>query len=358
MDQKQDIAIHKETFGYLPHGDQVSLYRLTNNSGMSVDIIDYGAIIVRMLVPDKQGRPGDIVLGFDHLEPYLGPHPKFGALIGRYANRIAYGRVTIDGESYQLPVNLPPHHIHGGEQGFDRHLYHAETKTHDHAAELILSRTSPHMEQVFPGNLSLRISYMLTDDNELRITYHARTDRTTILNLTNHSYFNLKGAGNGDILDHNLMISSDRYVGTDQALIPTGELLPVVHTPLDFRAAKRIGQEISSDHESMRYQGGYDHCYVLKGNGELNLAAEAKDQTTGRVMKVYTTEPAVQLYTANFGDHSIEGKDSAVYKAHSGFCLETQHFPDSPNHPEFPSTELQPGETFESVTVYAFSVED
>jgi aldose 1-epimerase len=348
------MNIQTQPFGKLPDGTAVELYTLSNESGMIVQIMTYGGIITSLRVPDREGNLGDVVLGYDSLDGYLTRNPYFGCIVGRFANRIAGGRFALDGVDYQLAVNNGPNHLHGGLVGFDKRVWRAATGRSDGAICLALSYLSRDGEENYPGNLYVTVTYTLMRDNALRISYRARTDKPTILNLTNHTYFNL--AGVGDILDHEVMINADRFTPVNEALIPTGDLQPVEGTPLDFRQPMRIGARINDPHEQIARAGGYDHNFVVNGTpGELRLAARVYEPTRGRVLEVRTTEPGVQFYTGNFLDGTISGKGGVVYARRSGLCLETQHFPDSPNQPTFPSTVLRPGENFHSTTVFTFS---
>jgi len=339
-------------FGRNPSGEEVMLYTLANARGTMVKITPFGGIITSIIVPDREGRMGDVVLGFDALADYTDKVPFFGAIIGRYGNRIAGGRFTLDGKSCTLACNNGPNHLHGGIRGFDKVLWQAENVQAD-VASLTLTYLSPDMEEGYPGNLSVKVSYALTDDDRLAIDYSASTDKKSVINLTNHSYFNL--AGEGQILDHELFIDADRYTPIDEGLIPTGELAQVVNTPFDFRTPQAIGARINAQDEQLIRAGGYDHNYVLNGKmGELRRAAAAFEPRTGRLLEVWTTEPGMQLYTGNFLDGTLTGKEGRSYGYRSGFCLETQHFPDSPNHPAFPTTVINPGEIWASRTVFRF----
>jgi aldose 1-epimerase len=344
--------ITEQDWGLTRDGTPVRLFTLANRNGMVARITSFGAILTELQVPDRQGHLTNVVLGFDNLEQYLAGHPAFGATIGRFANRIANARFTLDGREYQVTVNHGPHHIHGGARGFDKVVWESRTLPPRHnAASVQFTYLSPDGEEGYPGNLTVVVIYTLTDDNELRIDYHATTDKPTIVNLTNHSYFNL--AGHGDVLDHVLHIDADRYTPANQDLIPTGEIAPVRGTPLDFTEPTPIGARI----DQLRPRpNGYDHNYVLNSGGSaLALAARAHEPKSGRVLEVFTTEPGVQLYTGNWLDGRLRGIGGVVYGRHSGFCLETQHYPDSINHPSFPSTILRPGQTFQSTTVFKFS---
>jgi len=348
------MNIQMQPFGNLPDGTSVELYTLSNANGMTVQIVTYGGIITSLRVPDREGRPGDVVLGYDSLDGYLARNPYFGCIVGRFANRIAGGRFVLDGATYQLAVNNGSNHLHGGLVGFDKRVWRATTGRNDGAVCLVLSYLSKDGEENYPGNLYVTVAYTLMRDNVLRINYRACTDKPTILNLTNHTYFNL--AGTGDILDHQVTINADRFTPVNEALIPTGELQPVEGTPLDFRQATRIGARINDPHQQIARAGGYDHNFVINGApGELRLAARVYEPAHGRVLEVRTTEPGMQFYTGNFLDGTITGKGGVVYGQRAGLCLETQHFPDSPNQPAFPSTVLRPGENFHSTTVFVFS---
>jgi aldose 1-epimerase len=354
-----DRPTHKP-FGNTSDGHAVDLFVLTGAQGMQVSITNYGGIVTSLIVPDRKGNLADVVLGFESLDGYLAGHPFFGCIVGRYANRIAKGTFTLEGKKYTLAKNNGENHLHGGNRGFDKMVWKAEATAGKAGPTLRLSRTSPDGEEGYPGNLALTVTYTLTKDNALRIDYAATTDKPTPINLTNHSYFNLAGAGNGDILGHEITINADRFTPVDGGLIPTGELQSVEGTPFDFRKPVAIGARIGQDDEQLRLGKGYDHNFVLnrkdpgKG-GEPLLAARAYEPTTGRVLEVLTTEPGIQLYCGNFLDGSHKGKGGKAYKHRYGFCLETQHFPDSPNQPSFPTTILRPGETFKSTTIYRFS---
>lgn len=339
-------------FGTLPNGQPVDLFALTNANGMTVKITNYGGIITSLVVPDRNGQPDDITLGYDTLEGYLTKSPYFGCITGRYANRIAGGRFTLDGVTYQLEVNHPPNHLHGGRVGFDKRLWRPYTWVDAQGAHLALSYFSPDGEERYPGDLFVTVIYTLTAENALRIRYYAQSGAPTVLNLTNHAYFNL--AGKGDILDHVVQINSDTFAVSDETLIPTGELRSVEGTPLDFRQPRRIGDRIDAPDEQLRNGHGYDHSYILGTPGELRFAARVYEPTSGRTLEVYTTEPTVHLYTGNNLDGTIVGKGGMVYAPRMGLCLETQHLPNSPNRPEFPSTVLRPGERFFSETIYLF----
>jgi len=353
---KPKSGIERRTFGKMADGKTIELFTLTNSQGMRVAITNYGGIVVSIAVPDREGKPGDVVLGFDNLEGYLGKHPYFGALVGRYANRIGNARFELGGVEYKLAANNGPNSLHGGVQGFDKRAWTAREIPGEQPA-LELTRLSHDGEEGYPGNLHAKVVYSLTQDNALRIDYTATTDKDTVLNLTNHSYFNLAGEGKGDILKHEMMINADRFTPIDSTLIPTGELRTVEGTPFDFRKSTPIGARIDADDEQIKFGKGYDHNFVLNRAGHgLSLAARVTDPESGRVLEVLTTQPGIQFYTGNFLDGSIPGKGGKTYGRRSAFCLETQHFPDSPNKPSFPSTVLKPGESYHQTTVYRFSV--
>jgi len=340
-------------FGKLPSGETVELYTLKNAKGVEADISTYGGVVVSLKVPDRTGALGDVVLGFDDFNGYLKPPPYFGAIIGRYGNRIGHARFMLDGVEYKLANNDGENSLHGGKRGFDKVLWKARPID---AQSLELTYLSKDGEEGYPGNLTSTVVYTLTDNNELKIDYAATTDKDTVLNLTNHSYFNLAGQGEGDILSHQIMIDADRFTPVDKGLIPTGELRKVEGTPFDFRQSHAIGERIGSTDEQIVLGGGYDHNFVLNRTGDsLAPAARVTDAKSGRVMEVLTTQPGIQFYTGNFLDGTIQGKGSKVYGRRSALCLETQHFPDSPNHPEFPSTVLKPGEKYHTTTIYRFS---
>lgn len=353
--------ITMKTFGQLPDGRKTHLYTLENASGFRADISDFGGIVVNLFVPDKNGRVADVSLGCKNAAEYLEASSYLGALIGRYGNRIAHGKFTLDGETYTLATNNAPGGIpcslHGGKVGFDKVLWKATPSVKDGNPALVLNYVSRDGEEGYPGNLAVQVTYTVTPQNELRIDYEATTDKATPVNLTNHTYFNLHGEGEGTILDHVLMLRAGKTTPVNAGLIPTGEIVPVAGTPLDFTTPHVIGERIEADNEQLKLADGYDHNWVLdKGDDELALIATVHEPTSGRFMEVLTTEPGVQFYSGNFLDGRIEGKSGKTYPKRSGFCLETQHFPDSPNHPHFPSTILRPGETLRSTTIYRFSV--
>jgi len=327
-----------------------------NESGASVTVIDYGGIITSIEVPDRNGRLGDVVLGYETLEGYLSDGSHYGAIIGRFANRIGGAQFTLDGQRFELAANNGPNSLHGGLQGFDRAVWHAEPLESNAEAGVALTHTSPDGDQGFPGTLAISVKYTFTDRNELVIDYDATVDKPTVLNLTNHSYFNLAGEGSGDVLGHQLMISADRYTPVDGEMIPVGELASVGDTPLDFRTRTAIGARIGDPR--LRPATGYDHNYeISRVSPGLVFAARVWEPNSGRVLEVLTSEPGVQLYTANHLDGSRIARAGHRYGKYAAFCLETQHYPDSPNQPSFPTTTLRPGETFRSRTVYAFSSE-
>ncbi len=346
------LEVTKEPFGKMPDGTQVDAYELINAQGMYAKAIEYGTILVSLKAPDRNGKLDDIVLGFDDLQSYRKRNPLFGAIVGRYANRIEGARFTLDGKEYKLTANAGKNHIHGGRtKRFDKVVWDSRSFKNDDEVGVRFTYLSKDGDEGFPGNLDCEVTYILTNRNELKIQYEATTDKPTIVNLTNHSYFNLAGAGSGDVLDHKIMINADYYTPSDKALIPTGEIHSVEGTPLDFSEPKTIGSRI----EQLTQTRGYDHNYVLKNSdGSLVPAARVYEPTSGRVMTVDTTEPGMQFYTAN-GMRGIKGKDGKVYGRHYGFCLETQHFPDSPNKPHFPSTVLRPGERYRTTTIFKFS---
>jgi len=345
------MNIHTESFGRTPEGEEVFLYTLTSTKGLRVRIINYGAIVVSMTVPDRHGKLDDVLLGHDSLDHYLQRGGCAAAVIGRYANRIGNARFTLDGVEYKLAANNGPNHLHGGRKGFDRMVWKQEEATaSEDRAWVKLSYLSKDGEEGYPGNLQCTVTYTLTNDDEFRIDYEAETDKKTVVNLTNHAYWNLAGQGSSDVFGHELMINASRFTVVDKGLIPTGVTASVVDTPLDFLSPKKIGSRIR------QLSNGYDHNYIIDGRpGELKLCARVREPHTGRVMEVYTTEPGVQLYTANHMNGSLLGKGDKAYVKHAAFCLETQHYPDSPNKPEFPSTVLEPGKKFTSRTVHKFS---
>ncbi|HTZ75661.1 MAG TPA: aldose epimerase family protein [Candidatus Aquilonibacter sp.] len=348
-------TITHEPWGQTAEGQPVDLYTITNARGMQARIITYGGILVSLRVPDRHGRLADVVLGFDNLDDYIHESPYFGALIGRYGNRIANGTFTLDGVRYTLAKNNGPNSLHGGNRGFDKVVWKAKPIAQNSLALTYLSKDG---EEGYPGNLSVTVIYALTSNNELRIDYSATTDKDTVLNLTNHSYFNLAGQGVGNVLGHIVTIHASRFTPVDSTLIPTGELQSVAGTPFDFRTPHAIGERINAQNQQLEYGHGYDHNFVLDRTGaSLELAARVVEPKSGRVLEVLTTQPGLQFYTANQLDGSIHGKGGATYGPHAAFCMETQHFPDSPNHPSFPTTELKHGQRYHQITVYKFSTE-
>jgi aldose 1-epimerase len=348
-------SISKQSFGKAPDGTPVDLYILHNSKRAEARICNYGGIVVSLKVPDRNGQFGDVVFGYDHLDGYLKSSPFFGALIGRYGNRIAKGKFTLDGKEYTLATNNYPNCLHGGNKGFDKVVWKAKDRITPAGPALELRYLSKDGEEGFPGNLSVVATYTLTEDNELRLDFSATTDKDTVVNLTHHSYFNL--AGKGDILNHEVMIEADTFTPVDDTLIPTGELRPVQGTPFDFRTPTAIGARINQDDEQLKFGKGYDHNFVInKPLGQLGLMARVYEPTTGRVMEVLSTEPGLQFYSGNFLDGTITGKGGWVYQFRDAFCMEPQHYPDSPNHPTFPSIVLKPGQTYQNTIIYRFSV--
>jgi aldose 1-epimerase len=346
------LAVEKSPFGQLEDGRDVTLFTIRNAHGLALKMIDYGATVVALEVYDRDGNRRNVVLGFDNLHGYLQRHPYFGSTVGRYCNRIAGGKFTLDGQEYTLATNNGPNHLHGGNVGLDRVLWQAEPIEGFESAGIQFTYDSPDGEEGYPGNLRVTATYLLNNNNELVITLAARTDKATPVNLTNHTYWNLGGAGSGTILGHELTIHADQYLPVNEGLIPTGELADVAGTPFDFRQPHQIGERIGQLKNDPQ---GYDHCYVLRSGEELpHLAARVRDPKSGRVMEIRTTQPAVQFYSGNFLDGTPTSGNNPQY---AGLCVETQHFPDSPNQPTFPNTILKPGETYRHVTVHKFSVE-
>lgn len=350
-------TVSRQPFGAVD-GANVEMFTLTNKNGVEVRAITYGGIITSIKAPDRTGAMGDIVLGFNSLDGYLGGHPFFGALIGRYGNRIAKGRFTIDGKEYRLATNNGPNHLHGGVKGFDKVVWQPEVMPAEPGRTgVAFNYVSADGEEGYPGRLIVEVVYFLDDNNELTVEYLARTSNPTHVNLTQHSYFNLAGEGSGDILGHELTINADRYTPVDATLIPTGEIAPVDGTPFDFRKATAIGARIDADHPQIKHGPGYDHNWVLNRTGPgLTRAAFVSEPKSGRTLEISTTEPGMQFYAGNFLDGKLIGKSGQAYGRRSGFCLETQHYPDTPNHPNFPTTLVRPGQEYRTQTVFKFGV--
>lgn len=344
------MNVEKTPFGKTEDGQQASLFTAVNARGLILKLTDYGALVVSLETPDRDGKLANINLGFKTLEGYLQRHPYFGATVGRYCNRIAKGKFELNGKTYTLATNNGPNHLHGGEKGFDRHLWNSEIVKNDHEVGVRFSRRSPDGEEGYPGNLDASVTYTLTNDDELKVEFSATTDAPTVVNLTNHNYWNLKGAGAGDILGHELTLAADKYLPVDDGLIPTGELTDVKGTPLDFTSPRRIGERIK---QIKADPVGYDYCFALRSqDGSMALAARVVEPASGRVMEIHTTQPGIQFYSGNF----LNGETSnGGYKQYEGFCLETQHYPDSPNQPAFKSTVLKPGEKYSQTTIHKFS---
>ena len=357
MSSDKSHSVKKEPFGSVEEGS-VDLYTLTNAHGMEVRAMNFGGIILSIKVPDKAGHFDDVTLGFDKLDGYLTNNPHFGALIGRYANRIGGAKFTLDGVQYKLAPNDGPNTLHGGIKGFDKHLWKAESFKNSEGVGLILTRVSPDGEEGFPGNLSVKVKYTLTDENTIVFDYEATTDKATPVNLTQHTYFNLAGNGNGNILGHVLTLNDDHFTPVDKTLIPTGEIRAVKDTPLDFSEPTTVGARINDKYEQMVLGRGYDHNFVINRTGAgMVWAARMHDPQSGRTLEVSTTEPGLQFYSGNFLDGTLTGKGGHVYQQRDGFAFETQHFPDSPNHPDFPSTILRTGKVYKSQSIYKFTVE-
>ena len=349
-------SIRIDPLGAMPSGESINQYTLINRNGLQMQVINYGGTITSLKTPDRNGTMEEIVLGCDSLQDYLDGTPFFGSLVGRYGNRIAGAQFVLDGTTYSLAKNNNGNHIHGGVRGFDKVYWHIEPVEAEEGPTLKLSYVSPDMEEGYPGNLSVEVVYTLSNNDELIIDYIANTDKKTIVNLTNHSYFNLTGDAKRNVLDHDVVIHASRFVPVDKQLIPEGGLAEVADTPFDFRTPTRIGARIDDNHPQIVNGRGYDHCWVLDGEpGALKLGATVYEPASGRVLELHTTEPGVQLYTGNFLNGSQIGKGGRVYNKRDGFCLETEHFPDSPNQPDFPSVVLSPGETYKTRTVFAFS---
>jgi aldose 1-epimerase len=350
-------SVTKASFGKMPDGAAVDIYTLTNSKGMEARVIAYGGEIVSLKTPDRNGRFDDVVLGYDTLEAYLAEKTYIGALIGRYGNRIAKGKFTLNGKEYSLARNNGENHLHGGLKGFDKVVWTVgKTSTDKNGASIVLTYFSKDGEEGYPGNLTVKVVYTVTENNELKIDYFATADKDTVVNLTQHSYFNLAGPASQDILNHVLYINADKFTPTDATSIPTGFLQPVKGTPMDFNIPTAIGRRIEQDDRQLKWALGYDHNWVLnKGGTEPSLAARVTEPTSGRVMEVLTTEPGIQFYSGNYLDGTETGKGSRVHKKRLAFCLETQHYPDSPNHPDFPTTVLKKGQKYATTTIYRFS---
>ena len=348
---KTNPNVQKEIFGKTADGEPVEIFTLTNSHGLKAKVTTWGACLVEMHVPDRKGALADVTLGFEKLDRYLAGHPHFGVTTGRFANRIAKGRFTLDGTSYTLATNNGANHLHGGPKGFDKRNWKASAEGN----AVRFTYTSADGEEGYPGTLQVAVTYTLTDADELRLDYEATTDKPTVLNLTNHAYWNLAGAGEGDILGHGLTLHASHYLPVDDGSIPTGKIEPVAGGPMDFTKPKTIARDFP---QTAGKAGGYDHCFIIDHAqpGALTIAAEIRDPASGRTMTISTTEPGIQLYTANHLDGTVTGKNGKAYKKNSAFCLETQHYPDSPNQPAFPTTVLRPGQTFRSTTVHRFSV--
>ena len=355
-ENKPMSSIQKEKYGETKDGQQIDLYTLTNKNGVKVSIMNYGAIVQSLYVPDKNNKMQDVVLGFDSLDGYLKMSPYFGAIVGRYGNRIDKGKFKLNGKEYQLTINDGKNHLHGGTHGFDKRVWQAEEVKSDLGPALKLTYKSADMEEGYPGDLTLNVTYTLTNDNELRIDYSATTDKETILNPTHHSYFNLSGDPNNTILGEKLMIDAEKFTPIDDGLIPTGKLDDVAGTPMDFRKPTKIGSRINDDYEQLKFGHGYDHNWVLNNyNGSVRKVASVYDSTSGIFMEVYTDQPGLQFYSGNFLNGTITGKKGIVYKHRTGLCLEAQHFPDSPNEKDFPPVTLKPGDVYKQTTYYKFS---
>ncbi len=346
-------SIDKQLFGRAQDGCPIDLYTLSSNNGLQARVMTYGATLVSLRAPDRHGDVGETVLGFDDLEPYLGDHPYFGGIIGRYANRIANGRFTLNGKTYQLTRNDAVNHLHGGKVGFDRVIWNPQVINLPGAQQLVLCYLSRDGEEGYTGNLKAEVIYTVTDTNELRLDYAATTDQDTVVNMTQHAYFNL--AAGDTILDHTLQLNADRFLPIDQNLIPTGEQRAVADTPMDFRRATRIGSRMSVADSQLETAGGYDHNWILNpGSGNCVMAAQLYDPLSGRLLLIETTQPGIQFYSGNFLDGRNIGRGGRKYFKHAGCCLETQHFPDSPNHSSFPSTVLKPQQLYRQTTIYRF----
>jgi aldose 1-epimerase len=354
-ENKPIMTISKSDFGKLPNGERIHKYKLSN-SIISVEVINYGGIITNIRVPDSKGNIKDIALGFNNIEGYISEHPYFGSIIGRYGNRIRNGKFKIDGKEYSLAINNGEHSLHGGIKGFDKVLWSVDKLEGNDFIGLKLNYLSKHMEEGYPGNLDIEVKYILGNNNELKILYNANTDAKTIINLTQHSYFNLSGESSGDILDHEVIINADNFLPIDSGLIPTGEIRNVINTPFDFRNNKKIGQDINLVNKQLDYGIGYDHCWVLNDYGKgVRKVAQAKSNLSGILLEVYSDQPGIQFYTGNFLDGTLTSKEGKTYNKRNGFCFETQHYPDSPNQSNFPNVFLSSDKNFSSETWFKFS---
>jgi len=349
------MPIIKQAFGQLPDNTKIDLFTLTNKHGMQVQITNYGAIVASIKTHDKNGILGEVNLGFDNLADYLKPNPHFGSTIGRYGNRIANGQFTLEGHTYTLATNNEPNHLHGGNVGFDKMVWSAEMVEKRNIPSLILNYFSKDGEEGYPGNLACQVAFKLTNKNELQIDYQATTDKTTLVNLTNHCYFNLNNGGATSCLDHEIRIFADAFTPVDKTSIPTGEIKSVKRTPFNFLKPRKIGDRIQQNHPQLKIGNGYDHNYVITKKEGLKKAAKVVAPESGRILEVFTTEPGIQFYTANWLDGSLVGHNGIKYERRCAFCLETQHYPDSPNQPHFPSTTLKAGDVYQSTTIYKFS---
>ncbi len=355
METKATPTLTSQSYGKTPDGQEVAEFTLRNTAGMELKVITYGGIITSWTAPDKDGKYENIVLGYDNLEQYIASNPYFGAIIGRYGNRIAKGQFSLNGENFQLETNDGPNHLHGGVKGFDKVVWNGQGETNENAAILTLTYTSADGEGGYPGTMEIAVVYKLDNDNQLIVSYQATSDKTTIVNLTQHSYFNLSGDFSQTILDHELSIDADKFLPVDETLIPTGELTDVSGTPFDFRSPKAIGKEVEAEDEQLVRGKGYDHCWALNNPGSFRKVATVVHPTSGRQLEIATDEPGIQFYGGNFLDGTLPMPGGGTYAYRTGFCLETQHYPDSPNQPDFPSVVLEPGQKYTSKTSFKFS---
>ncbi len=357
-EKSSPFSVNVRDFGVTPQGDTVNQFTISNGNGMEVKIINYGGIITHLKVPDQNGKIEDVVLGFDDLESYLKGSPYFGAIVGRYGNRIAKGKFSLDGQEYSLVTNNGENHLHGGLKGFDKVVWDGEVVENEHDVKIKLHYLSKDMEEGYPGNLDVTVTYTIKETNEIEIDYQATTDKATVVNITQHSYFNLTGNTKTDILDHEVMINADNLLPVDAGLIPTGEFLPVEGTPFDFNEMHQVGERIDEDHEQLKLGGGYDHCWVLNKSdvNALDWVVKMTEPVSGRVFELATTEPGIQFYSGNFLNGSLTGKFGIAYEQRYGLCFEPEHFPDSPNQPDFPSVVLNPGEEYHTKTIWRFSI--